>query len=297
MDAGDLMLDKRKAKQLIMDGYTVINLLSMEEVGQLQEFYNKSGGLSEVGSEFYTSIWSNNIDYRRETDIFIESVLFPAVSKHMRNIQPVFSNYMIKADGETSSLLPHQDWSFVEEPEFSSVTVWCPLVDVDKVNGNLQVIPRSHLLNNYIRARFAEAPFRKLDKLALESMLVDIPMKAGEAIILNSRTIHASPNNQSGQNRVAASIVVTSEEAPLYHWEYCRDKEAAVIKKYAVTRDFFWEHSCFDTLEKLRYVEKTRYYDEHFSPQELKEVLGHKHSLIVNSVVSFLKNMKSRVQN
>jgi hypothetical protein len=179
--------------------------------------------------------------------------------------------------------VPHQDWSFVEEPLFDSATIWCPLVDVDRRNGNLQVIPRSHLIDHYIRARFMNKPFDAIDPEQMSAMLIDIPMKAGEAIMLNSRLIHASPCNLSGVCRVAASLVIAPAQASLFHWA-ADPREKMEIKKLAVTEDFFWQFSCYEYPDSITPIETSRIKLKDLSLEEFHRVIEHRPSLLPEGV-------------
>jgi len=231
-------------EELIKEGFIVISLLQQEQIKHLLNVYETTVSTSGVNAAFYTSIWSDDINHRKNTDEGIKEVLFKELVTIIKDIQPVFANFMVKAPGDASALLPHQDWSFVDEPQFESYTVWVPLVDVNPKNGNLQVVPASHLkYKNYVRARFSDAPF---DRDEEAKNLIDIPMKAGKALILNSRLIHASPPNLSGKERIAASIVIAPKAAILKHWVSRND----LISEMQVDESFFWKHSCYDKLSE-----------------------------------------------
>jgi ectoine hydroxylase-related dioxygenase (phytanoyl-CoA dioxygenase family) len=230
-------------KKLEVEGFVVLSLLQPQQIKQLFSIYENTILGSGVNKEFFTSIWSKNELHRRKVDTAIKQVLLPSISHYFPNIQPAFANFMVKASGEESGLLPHQDWSFVDEPAFESYTVWVPLVDVNQQNGNMQVVPGSHAkYRNYIRARFADAPF---DRDAEAKNLIDLPMKAGDALLFNSRLIHASPPNFSGKIRVAASVVITPKEATLKHW-LIKDSS---VEELVVDETFYWKYSCYDKLD------------------------------------------------
>lgn len=241
----NLFFDSEYQHAFERDGYVVVKLLDPEKVEQILALHYDSSIGAGMDLDFYTSIWSENKEHRKQVDDGLKSILFPALKKILANIQPVFSNFMVKAAGENSALNPHQDWSFVDEPQYESVNAWVPLIDVDPHNGNLQVVPGSHRdFQNYIRPRFA---FHPIDRIQISERLVDIPMKAGEAVILSSRLIHASPPNRSNKTRIAASLVVAPDVAPLKHWLMREGR----IDELAVDQSFFWEYSCFDKLETL----------------------------------------------
>ncbi len=287
MHIADLFIAKSYRDAFAEQGYVVLPLLKKEEVDALLHFYNQIEKSAGVAKPFYTSIWSDDKTHRQSVNDSVNAILFPAVQRHLVKTKPVFANFMVKERGEDSALLPHQDWSFVEEPMFDSATVWCPLGDVNKTNGNLQVIPGSHLLNNYKRARFSDAPFREIEKTELKKLLVDIPMKAGEAIILNSRMIHASPNNASNKQRVVASVVLAPQQAPLFHWEYEQGDANPLTKKYSIKDDFFYAYSCYETLSDLIPIETKSFAEKLLTLEELKKTIGY------NSVERKLKRVLS----
>ena len=242
----DLFLEIKYGDELRELGYTILPLLNNAEVSRLLMLHDDLKKTAGLGMQFYTSIWSNNEDHRKKADQGIKKILIPALKTYLKDIQPVFANLMVKASGEDSSLLPHQDWSFVDEPEFDSATVWIPLVDVSHVNGNLQVVPGSHLrYKSYLRPRFGDAPFNREEEAF---NLIDVPMKAGHALVLNSRLIHASPPNLSGFERIAASVVIAPAAAKIKHW--VSDLEGPF--EFEVDETFFWRFSCYDKLEKLK---------------------------------------------
>lgn len=287
MHIADLFIEKVYRNTFAYQGYVVLPLLEKKDVDALLLFYDQIKESAGVEKPFYTSIWSEDKVHRQSVNATVSAILFPALQKKLMAIQPVFANFMVKESGENSALIPHQDWSFVEEPQHDSATVWCPLMDVNKSNGNLQIIPGSHLLNNYVRARFADAPFREIEKTELKNLLVDIPMKAGEAIILNSRMIHASPNNTSNKPRIVASVVLAPQQAPLFHWEYEQGDANPLTKKYSIKDDFFYAYSCYETLSDLIPTETKSFAEKLLTLEELKKIIGY------NSVERKLKRVLS----
>lgn len=255
------------------EGYVIVPLLGAREISRLAEIFHNQEGGSNVGLPFYTSIWSENSSYRESVDADIKKILTPALNAYLNDCKPVFANFMVKQPGENSSLIPHQDWNFVDETKYDSATVWCPLVDVDAVNGNLQVVPRSHRLENLIRGRFFDAPFAKLKAEDIAAMLKNLPMKAGEALIMNSRLIHASPPNRSSAVRVAASVVMAPAEAGLIH--YVLDaREKNTYKKLHINTGFFTDYSCYDLLDSIKSDENFPYRHTAMTKEDLLALIG-----------------------
>jgi ectoine hydroxylase-related dioxygenase (phytanoyl-CoA dioxygenase family) len=240
MGIAALLVNDKCRRELDEQGYTVFPLLDEKSVNDLRLLYERLRKDSGVNKTFYTSIWSESAFHRKSVDEGIKAIMFPALQQHLHDIQPVFANFMVKQSAEFSDLLPHQDWSFVNEPLYDSVTAWLPLIDVSNMNGNLQVVPGSHMSsNNFIRPRFGDFPF---DREKVKALLIDVPMISGEVLLLNSRLIHASPPNTSGTERIAASVVMAPRAAELKHWV----ASVGNIHELSVDESFFWQFSCFD---------------------------------------------------
>jgi hypothetical protein len=228
------------------NGFVKFPLLNEVELDRLRALYEKTkkdSGLDE--KLFFTSIWSDSQKYRESVDQELKLILEPALQRELSNFQSVFANFMVKNQGDDSQLNPHQDWSFVDEEQYDSITVWIPLCDVTKMNGALEVYRKSHRMENYIRARFQNNPFQtQMQDIALNRM-ESISMKTGEVLFVNSRTIHGSPPNLSNSQRVVASIVIAPKAATLLHFvQDQEDKNQAY--KLEVDPRFYVNYSCFD---------------------------------------------------
>jgi hypothetical protein len=237
-------------------GYIKLPLFFENEIAKLKEIYSKHENNSNIyNKEFYTSIWSSDELYKKEVDSNLKFELEPILGRVLNDFRSIFANFMVKKPGDNSQLPPHQDWSFVDESEFYSITVWFPLIDVDKENGALEVLPKSHKLNNLIRARFLDSPFNHECDFIKANLMESVPMKAGEVLFVNSRTIHSSPPNLSNKDRIAVSIVVAPTNSTLKH--YVLNKEKDAIIEMNVTPDFFTKYSCFD------YPDTSLFYNNH----------------------------------
>lgn len=264
--------DKEQLQFFEKEGYLKTPLLSVSEVEELKNLYLETKHSANVDAKFYTSIWSNDSAYKAKVDAQLKSTLVNALKSKLDDFKAVFANFMVKKTGEGTQLHPHQDWSFVEEPNFQSITVWIPLVNVDKNNGALEVCPKSNLLENYVRARFLNSPFSDNTDYIQENLMKSIPMKMGEALFVNSRTIHSSPCNMSNADRIAVSIVIVPKEAQMIH--YVQDKlEPELIHKLNVDEDFYIKYSAFDYPEIANAVEKFSLKAKVTSLEDLKRLV------------------------
>jgi hypothetical protein len=226
-------------------GYVVLDFIEPEALEEIYKLYKETEHLVELDTNFYTSIWSENTVYKNKVNNELKRILTPFLDEHLHNYKVAFSNFMVKKSGYSSSLQPHQDWTFVQEPDHYSITVWLPLIDVTEENGALEILPGSNKLDNYIRARFMDSPFSDHNKYIEENLMKSIPLKKGQALLVNSRTVHASPDNLSGFDRVVASIVVYPESACLLHYVMA-DVQENLVNQLAINSSFFVKYSCFE---------------------------------------------------
>src|SRR4051812_25124962 len=159
----DLFKDPRLAEKYRQNGFVTVPLLNKQQVAAVTTLHDRLEKEASLEHGFYASVWSENKNYRTGVQQVSINALSPAIAAYLTNVKPVLGAFQVKQAGPATQLQAHQDWSFVDEPENDTVLVWCPLVDVDRHNGNLQVVPGSQHLKNYVRGRFFDAPFRALD--------------------------------------------------------------------------------------------------------------------------------------
>jgi ectoine hydroxylase-related dioxygenase (phytanoyl-CoA dioxygenase family) len=235
-----LFLNPDTQTQFDENGFVKIPLLTAAEVEDLKTYYLslKHDHIGEYG--FHVSLDNSNDSYINGVFDKLFGVLVPKLNPLLNDYKPFTASYVIKEAGLQNIVPPHQDWTFVDETEFCSATVWIPLMDVNKNNGALSLIKGSHKLFN--EPRCSPSPQAKS---ALSNYLFDIfpfveviDMKAGEALIFNNRTVHASPPNISGTTRMGVGIGITQKNAGLVHHYLVPHKEN-MVNVYKVNETFF----------------------------------------------------------
>lgn len=220
-------------------GYVKLPLLEEEDVKQLNDYYFEQNFDNKIEAGFHISLDNLNSDLVGEVGKKIRSILEPASEDIFSDTKVFTASYVIKEPGLKNIVPPHQDWTFVNEPEYCSLTMWTALVDVNEDNGALGVIPGSHRLFQHHRS--SPSPQSKsplADHIFTLFPYVEIiEMKAGETLIFDNRLIHASPPNLTDKPRVAVGIGVTQKEAQLIH--YYHVPETNLLNKYEVDESFY----------------------------------------------------------
>lgn len=238
-----LFQDKLLQEKFESDGYVKIPLLNSDEVEELKNYYNslKHEHIGEYG--FHVSLDSSNPSYIEGVFKKLFEILPPKLNPILTEYKTFTASYVTKEAGLKNIVPPHQDWSFVDESKYCSATVWVPLLDVNKNNGALGVIKGSHKLFNYPRV----SPSPQSKSILSEHLMNLFPfvevieMKAGEALIFNNKTIHASPPNTSGITRLGVGIGITQKNADLLHYYELPNSEN--IEVYKVDKSFFKKYN------------------------------------------------------
>lgn len=222
-------------------GWLIVPLLSPEEVEDLLAFYKELPATDLPDYGFHVSLDKASLAYKEQVMAKLKSSIGPRLEQYFQNYQVFTAAYVVKEHNPKGVVPPHQDWTFVDESKHSSMTVWTALVDTDMDNGCMGVINGSHKYWDYLRASpspqcktpISDHMFTLFPYLQLK------PMKAGEALIFDNRTIHASPPNTTDQARVAAGIGVTQTGAELFHHYLLPNQDQQYVERYAVSMDWF----------------------------------------------------------
>ena len=139
-------------------------------------------------------------------------------AEHLTGHRALLMSFLMKWPGEFSALPLHQDPTIVDERRYRSLTVWIPLVDTSVAldNGPLYVIPGSHTAGDEARGTGTSPTYYEFFD-QLWPLAVPIEMQAGDGLWFDSRILHGSPPNRSGEPRLAVGTAIAPTEANLVH--------------------------------------------------------------------------------
>ncbi|MDX2000844.1 MAG: phytanoyl-CoA dioxygenase family protein [Chitinophagales bacterium] len=238
---------KDPAVQAFFDenGYVKLQLLNEEEVAKLNDFYNtlNNDHVTEYG--FHVTMDNKDTQFVKRVINELESVILPKANEHFFECKMFTGSFVVKEPRLNSFVPPHQDWSFTDEVDYCSVTVWTALSETDIDNGAMAILKGSHKFFPFKRASPSpgfKSPFQA-HSFELFPYMELVPMKPGEALIFDNRTIHASPPNRSDKPRVAAGIGLTQKEAQLYHYYVVPGSDPQMLEAYKIEPEFFFEYN------------------------------------------------------
>jgi hypothetical protein len=229
-----LLRDAELQRTFEREGYVVVRLLDVE-LPRLRALVDEVKALlaSDPRWEprgFDELMYVADGEPRRAVHREIEAALGARLSSQLVESTILTSNVLVKGGAPAENVVPpHQDFTVVDETlGFDSMQVWVPLVDVDRTNGCLGVLPRSHRVANPYRAQGDGTPFDAFVRAGRPEVMRWLELRAGDAVLFTGRTVHASDRNRSSEPRPAVACLVAAADAPLVHyWRVAPDRVEA----------------------------------------------------------------------
>lgn len=224
------------------DGYAVVSLLDASALHELRTAYEASP--QREGAGFNSTILSSEWSYREKVDLSIRQIVMERIAALLPEYRIGFCTFVVKSPNSAESEVPlHQDWSFVDERQYASIGLWCPLVDVDMHNGCLQVVAGSHAYPHPPRGACTPFGYPELVPYLKAECLQTVPMKAGEAMLFDNRLFHCSPPNGSGVERVAATAVLVPRACTMRYYHAADPRSPNQLEVFEVEDRFFLTHT------------------------------------------------------
>ncbi len=256
-------LKTKKKEQLLKDGYCVFeNVLDEEMLADLRKVSDKL--IAEQSSE------DKKLNYSKGSNITItEDPFFAELIAHPNALAALASlgytesrfsiGFIISKMPNSPRLFWHYDYAAWDDPDAFRETpqqlfLMYYLVDTTPHNGCLRVIPGSHVHDNPLITELQEAHTEELTRadnldspdFSTRPDEVDIPVKAGDLLIGDSRLLHATHANHSNDRRTVLTL--------FYHPDFQQLSEpvqAFISQKMTAKAPEEWPQHAKDLLEPL----------------------------------------------
>lgn len=224
------------------DGYVVVDdFLSQGQVQDLQELLDPT-----IGDEHEGLVFSNMItdpQTRSEVERGIGEFVGPALLGLLDGYRLAASLFVLKLPGQAGRRIWHADPALVDERQYTSISAWCPLIDVDEANGTFTIIEGSHLEIPTVRGGVEIQGLLFPDEQEVldrcQGRRRPISLRAGQALLYEHRLAHGSPPNTGTQRRWAVNVPAIPAEAALIH--YIRQPNGEV-DVFELPDDYFYGH-------------------------------------------------------
>lgn len=233
------------------NGYVEVPFLGTEEVEMLKKYYFdslvQSGGTIGPEDEKYQSqqeitydftFIDKNSDYKQQVFDVITKQFEQHYDKYLADYKPIIANFIRKKeDGGEVPL--HQNWAFADEHKCATVSIWCPLVDSNKMNGTLEVVPGSHKRFGEVRGPMIKSELFGIQQEIIERHMVPIETKAGNCVILDDSIVHYSSPNHTDGLRLAIQLILIPKEENSIHYHMDLSKDRTLVEVLEVDQDFY----------------------------------------------------------
>ncbi len=224
-------------------GYVIVDLLSPKQAKDLLEIYDKLEGAKGTANTnkntYELSFFEKDVEAKKKKFNGVYDFMKPYVDALLVKYQPVMINLFNKQQG-AGEVPIHQNWTFVDEQVFTSVSLWLPMQDVSRKNGTVELVPGSNKTICDYRGPSIPWVFDELNDLMKEKYMVPLELRFGQAAILDDSIIHYSGINNVEQERKAIQLILKPEEATTIHC-FKNDKLSDEIQIIDVADDYFFD--------------------------------------------------------
>lgn len=258
-------------------GYVTVKLLNEVQVNELKVIAQKlmltsSGVGKNVEANYDLSFFRQGKEVKQLIFDELWDFFQQPVSKFLPDYEPLIINMFNKKPG-TGEVPIHQNWTFVDEDKYTSVSVWIPLCDVSKKNGTLEVVPGTHKSISKYRSPSIPWVFRGLEQELKQHYMVPLELQIGQVGIIDDSLIHYSDDNHSDKDRPTIQLILKPKNAKAIHY-LGNDANLNQVEVYEVDAPFFMSFDMNDRNINGIYLEKKTIVNPKLSQEKLDEVFS-----------------------
>jgi len=266
------------------DGYVSFPFLEMEDVERLKALYYRLNIPDVLKTGLHSTLSYAKKEQRKLMHEVIMEVINEPLKNHLRGRSVLIASFLSKTKKDSGLVCCHQDFTMCDEDRETSIFAWIPLMDVDMDSGALGFIPGSHRFFSYKRVfpfPIARTPV-EVHKRKLTAYTKILPMKASEIVFFNTKTIHGSFTNFSGEDRIAVNLSIRPADQEPYFYYLKPNSNQSIIIKYKLDCSFFNKYSGLDLyqlyqsdkiIEDYPILEEEDYSYEKLSWDEMRKIL------------------------
>jgi hypothetical protein len=226
------------------DGFVTTPVLSDDEVAAVTRHCSLIAG-ERLGRSEHRGLYLGLVDEedvtRRRTVVQeVHSLVGNGLLRALHPCRLLLGTYLIKPAGAPHTA-PHQDPTMTDAHVGTdgSLTAWIALRDVNLETGALGIIKASHTFSSRVVGTPVPA-FRTLSQgheAMLFRYLTFVPVKAGEAVVFDTRCIHGAMPNVTFDPRAVVAVRITPRQVQLYQF-FLKPGTMDRLLKLKVTEDY-----------------------------------------------------------
>lgn len=219
----NIFRDEALNRQFNRDGYIVVDFLDLEIVKKFTDFFYLHAPEKFEGTYSSVFFWDESLN-SKISELAIKFIQ-PKVHELLYGWFLEGASYITKYPSlnKSSDFGLHQDFNMIDEREIPSIGLWIPMMDTDKKNGGLCVLPGSHTkFAGTIRGANLPSQYIPITG-GVEKCVTFLNIRAGEACFFFHSLFHGSLNNFSGDPRVILHAGLFPDDSVPLHFLECVD--------------------------------------------------------------------------
>jgi len=258
-----LLKDDQLEKQINHYGYAVIQLLTDAELELLRKQIDHYFPDRNIFKGRYSSMDSLPGEKTLEAHQSIQRIINGRLAQFFNDYYSPISIYYSKRPDGVLDIDWHSDPSFILNEHLEPMYgLWCTLNDIDSRHGSLKIIPGSHRMIYKLHGTYKTwvSPIEDKRRI-LDEFGIQFTLKAGQAVIYDTRMVHSSTPNYSDIERDC--IVMRVNHAHTKHYfnitvDQVGDPSGEIYKQ---NKDYFFGNTAKDHVTQPdRGLPQGRYY-------------------------------------
>lgn len=246
-----VLKDKTLQETFDKKGYVQVPFLTDVEVAYFKKMFfetiaESGGAMTSDDADFkpeneitydFTFI-DRSPDYKRKVFKIITEIFQKRANEYLNDYTPIIANYIRKKE-QGGEVPLHQNWAFVDEKKFTSVSIWVPLVDSNEENGTLQMVEGSHKRFARMRGPMIPWELEAIKAEIIERHLTPMNLKAGTGVILDDSIVHYSNINKTPGLRLAIQLIMVPACTHSVHYHLDQSKDKTKVHVLETDADFY----------------------------------------------------------
>jgi len=238
-----IFYDSELQKEFDKNGFVVLDIISPERVPDFIKMYDDLEGAKGTANTnkntYELSFFDKSVESKKRKFDTVYQFMKPFIDAHLDHYSPIIVNLFNKEHG-TGEVPVHQNWTFVDEQKYTSVSIWCPLQNVSRENGTLEIVPGTHKVISDYRGPSIPWVFDNINDVMKQKYMLPLNLKPGQVGIIDDSVIHYSGINQTHNYRKAVQLIMKPAEAATIHC-YKENAEDDIVTVMEVEDDYFFD--------------------------------------------------------
>lgn len=224
------------------EGFVVLDMLSKAEFDSLRllvsELHHEGQGTAlNQDTSYRLSFFSDSAEYRKKVFDVVSDFIQAFLDKFLCDYHPLIVNIFNK-EPLSGEVPVHQNWTFVDEAVYRSVSVWIPFVDVTRENGTMELVRGSQDGVSTQRGPLIPWVFSDMVDVLKEKYMESLNLRAGQVAIIDDAIIHYTSSNNTSEDRMALQVIAKPREAAALHL-HRPHPDADHLEVFEVDSEFF----------------------------------------------------------